>query len=69
MDVCQYGLEFANSILKMLQHNPLPQLWKALEMLVAQAQAQAEWWTGVKANPIVMEQAAMKALEWRMRDS
>ena len=40
-----------------------------LEMLVAQAQAQAEWWTGVKANPIVMEQAAMKALEWRMRDS
>ena len=40
-----------------------------LEMLVAQAQAQAEWWTGAKPNPIVMEQAAMKALEWTARDS
>lgn len=40
-----------------------------LDMLVAQAQAQAQWWTGVKPNPIVMEQAAIKALEWTVKDS
>ena len=40
-----------------------------LEMLVAQAQVQAEWWTGAKPNPIVMEQAAMKALDWTVKDS
>ena len=33
-----------------------------LDMLVAQAQAQFEWWTGLRPSPRVMRQAAVDRL-------
>ena len=39
-----------------------------LEMLVAQAQEQFQWWTGVRPPPGVMREAALKRLAEFMRD-
>ena len=33
-----------------------------LEMLVAQAQEQAEWWTGIRPSAVLLRDAAQRAL-------
>ncbi|MCC7417532.1 MAG: shikimate dehydrogenase [Acidobacteria bacterium] len=67
---CVYDLIYNPPLTRLLREARQAgcQVVGGLEMLVAQAQEQFQWWTGVKPQPGVMREAALKQLAEFARD-